>query len=196
MNLKLIILSLLLIFPGIILSAEKRIISYAYYLYINDVDETVNKIRQLTDKHNGYVKHLTGKKIIIRIPVKGVKSVKKTISSLGYINDEQMYSKNISESLAYLNTRLRVKMGMLKNLYKLFDMAQFTQTLAVEKEIGRIIIDVEKIKGTIAYYNEMSQMVELKIFFNQQGRQRRSLRIQTRWNWVRNLGIPQLMVQW
>ncbi len=165
-----------------------------YTFYGSDPVKTMNTIKKHVLTRNGYVKSYSAGNIVIRIPAEYFKDIKTILLTQGYISDERMNNKDISAILADLPTRLTVKQVHLEKLYSLFGGSGVIETLEVEKEISRVVMEVEKIKGQIHYYRDRTAMGEMKIQFY-----RRTDASGTKGtagipiNWINTLGVENLL---
>ena len=70
----------------------------------------------------------------------------------------------------------------------------FKETLAVEREIGKVIGEVENLKGSINYYSDRVALSDVDVTVSRSGDSTaRPSREITRWEWIRRLGIGSLV---
>ena len=186
---------LMILFLGAALpvfSEETRIYSYTYYITAMDERTAADSIQKLTRERGGYLKTLSTGQLTIRLAPGYNDELKALFVKLGYILDEQISREDAGEKLVDLAARLSVKEKLLKELYALFNASQFHQTLEVEKEIGKLIVEIEQIKGEMAFHRDRIALSEYTIHLNvlppagKKGSE-------PRWQWVNTLGIPDLL---
>lgn len=194
---KLCFLIVMLIFPLAIFAENYSIVKYQYYLAVGNADNVLAGIRAYASDNGGYVKNFTGWKISIRIPEKSAAAFREYISSRGFIVDEQLYRSDAGETMVDLKSKLRVKQKLLRDLYKLFEGSKFHQSLDIEKEIGKVILDIESLKGQLAYYDDVTSLAEVNIDLRgTYSKTTGSIQPVTRWQWIRVLGVPNLLNNW
>ncbi len=187
------ILLTLLMITGEALSENNRILRINYYLIAENSSRLVNLIREKTAESGGYVKFFSGSKVVIRIPGSIALKFREFVAGKGYVVDEQVFRENVSEKMIDLKTRLRVKEKLLGDFYRLYDSSKFHQTLDVEREIGKLILEIESIKGKINYYRDRVTLSEVTVFINSRRPAAGTEKAVTKWQWIRALGIPSLL---
>jgi hypothetical protein len=187
------VLLLILILPAEAKPENNRIVRVHYYLITENSQRLINSIRKKATESGGYVKFFSGSKIIVRVPDELAMKFREFVSGKGYIMDEQVFRKNVSAQMIELKTQLKVKKKLLKDFYGLFNSSRFHQTLDVEREIGKLVLEIEKIKGKINYYSDRIALWEVTVTINSRRPAARQGKAVTKWNWIRRLGIPPLL---
>jgi hypothetical protein len=172
---------------------NNQIMRIHYFLITDNSQRLINLIRKKSSESGGYVKFFSENKIIIRVPVETAMKFREFVAGKGYVMDEQVFRKNVSEQMIELKTQLKVKEKLLKDFYSLFESSRFHQTLDVEREIGKLVLEIEKIKGKINYYSDRIALSEVTVSINSRRPASRPGKAVTRWEWIRRLGIPPLL---
>jgi len=170
--------------------------SFRYYLLTENASDLSDFVRKYAFAHGGYVKYYSYNRIIIRVSDVKAHLFRKKLPQGTYLIDEQMTSQDVGEKLSELKTSLRVKEKMLENFYRLFKQSKFNQTLDVEKEITKLVLQIEKLKGHIAYLTDRVQLSEVQVFINVKRRYKTKEGYKTRWSWIRDLGVPMMLRNW
>ncbi|MFC1671105.1 DUF4349 domain-containing protein [Spirochaetota bacterium] len=196
-NFKFILIPYILVtlFFGTSHAGDNVVLRYEYFLYINNINNFTDEVRTFASKNRGYVKYFSRRKIVIRVPKDAALDLRSIFKKKYYINDVRIYRSDKSELLVQLRTRLKVKEKLLSDLYKLFETSKFHQTLDVEGEIGKVIIEIERLKGKISYYKDKAELSEVRININKRGLSKKTDRVYTRFKWIRGLGIPNIIGQ-
>jgi hypothetical protein len=187
-------IALFIVFSCTLLArGENFILTYTYSVMTSDSDAMIDVLRKLARDQGGYVKFFSRDKVIIRLPREQIERIRGYLSQAGFIADERRAQSDVSETLLDLQTKLTVKKQFLEKLYAIFKSSQFTQTLAVEREVGKAIMEIEKIKGQIAYYQDRVSLTEITVIINERsGSKKRQM--STQWDWIRKLGIEKLLM--
>lgn len=175
------------------LSENSQILRVNYYLIAENPNSLINFIRKKTSEWEGYVKFFFESKIIVRVPAGTALKFREYVARKGYLIDEQVFRENVSEQMIDLKTRLKVKEKLLKDFYTIFESSQFHQTLDVEREIGKLIIEIERIKGKINYYTDRISLSEVTVNINYRVPVSGTEKKVTKWDWINKLGIPPLL---
>lgn len=168
------------------------ILTYKYSVMTSDSEGMIDVLRKIARDRGGYVKFFSRDKVILRLPREHVGRMRGYLAEAGFIADERRAQTDVSETLLDLKTKLTVKKQFLKKLYAIFKSSRFTQTLAVEREVGKAIMEIEKIKGQIAYYKDRVSLTEVTVIINEQGDAKKK-KMSTQWDWIRKLGIEKLI---
>jgi hypothetical protein len=95
--------------------------------------------------------------ITIRVAPDKFESLIKKIESLGEVESKKITGEDITKKYYDLELRLKTKEEMQRRLLEL--LAKRTNNikdlLEVERELGRILEDIESIKGTLRYYDNL-----------------------------------------
>lgn len=173
---------------------DSVILRYHYRVVANDPDAMITQLRGITRDNGGYVKFFSNAKIVIRLPVDIIATIRSSIAEAGFIADEQLSRTDVSEIMLELNTSLTVKRKLLQKLYDIFNSAKLAQTLDVEREVGKVVTEIESIKGKIAFYQDRVSLPEITIDVSQSSRGPIGKKAHTQWEWIRKLGIQNLLV--
>ncbi len=167
---------------------------YFYGMFAAEREKAVARLRSFAAENNGYVKFYSNTKVVLRMPAERVQRIRDVILDTGYIGDERLQRTDVGESLLDLRTRLKTKESLLASLYKIFEDAQVQQTLEVEKELGKVVMEIENIKGRIAYLEDRISLAEVTVSINiQPGSKKGAVSGRSRWEWINSLGIEGLM---
>lgn len=100
--------------------------------------------------------NMTGE-ITIRVPPDNFESLIKKIESLGDVESKRITGEDITKKYFDLELRLKTKEEMQRRLLELLDKrtTNVKDLLEVERELGRILEEIESIKGTLRYYDNL-----------------------------------------
>ena len=124
---------------------------------------TISKIKNISQKENGYILNLGNDNITIRVPVENMNQTIQEIHQLGVIKNSDLYGKDITSSYYDITIRLenleKIK-GRYLELLKKSDSVD--TTLRIEKEIERLQLEIESLKGQyqrLTHLKEFSTIV-------------------------------------
>ncbi len=185
-----IIIFCLFIIPAY--SADKAGYSIIYYVDTGDYSEFLDFTVNYAEKSGGFVKFYSDTRVVLRLPMNAVSLLKNDLAKRYYIRDERVSRSDFSERISMLRTQLRVKEQTLEKFTALFNNSGFLQTLSVEREIGKLIVEIEQIKGSLNYYNDRMKFAEVIV---NTGRLIQPVQkiTKTRWSWIKKMGIPGLV---
>lgn len=169
---------------------------YTYYLLTENAEKAQAVVREAVRAARGYVQSLSSTQLVLRVPAGALADLKAALTRAGYITDEQVYRTDVTATVTDIATRLAVKQKLLDDLYKLFAASEFHQTLEVEQEIDKVVVEIEKLKGQLAWHRDRAALCEITVHLNQKGPADPARRGETRWQWIRDLGVPGMMEAW
>ncbi len=192
----LIMMILMLLYPvsaPLTADEDRSIFTYQYYLSVNDAPRVIDALRKYVSDSNGYVKQFSNQMITMRVPRKEAEDLRSKLSSMGFILDERKSRLDVSEKLLDFRTRLKAKEKLLSDLYAIFNTAQFEQTVEVEKAVGAVIVEIENLKGNIHYYRDRIALCDVTVHLNVGTGRGGGRENDTKYDWIRGLGIPSLI---
>ncbi|MFN3603922.1 MAG: DUF4349 domain-containing protein [Leptonema sp. (in: bacteria)] len=157
-------------------------------LKVNSPETVRKKLLEYTEKKNGYLKKFDNTSIQLIFPKTTQKEeIINYIKNLGAIVSQSIKTEDYSDELIKLQTKIKVKEKYLRELNQLTGEANLLQTLDMEKEIAKIIEELEELKGSYLYYLELVSSQEVQIFFT--FLETSSLPLVSAPGWVSDLGI-------
>lgn len=178
-------------------AAENRdmeIVRGVYYVGVYNSVNFIEEIKAFTTQRKGYVKYYSDDRIVMRIPVWSMRDLRNFVAEKAYINDEQNVRENVGLKIMNARVSLKTKEKLLKDLFKVMDDSGFTHTVEIEKEISKVIVEIEKLKGRLRYLKDRIKMAEVTLYLNERIERDTGQRVFTsEWPWIRNLGIDKMI---
>ncbi|HPB81227.1 MAG TPA: DUF4349 domain-containing protein [Spirochaetota bacterium] len=185
---------IIMLFGGTAFSSDAEVIfNYRYSLTAGDPDAVIESLRDFAKRNGGYVKFFSNNRIDLRLPKGREAQLKADISRMGYVSEENQSRQDVSKMLLDLKTQLKVKKKLLHDLKDIFSSSQLSDTLSVEQELGKVIVEVESIKGQMFYYRDRVALPEIQVYINRSSGAVTKKNVDTRWEWIRKMGIHSLI---
>jgi hypothetical protein len=133
---------------------------------VKEVQSAIQKTEEIAKKYEGFVVSSSksgeatyfnpdGGDLTIRVPDPKLNDVLNEISALGKVRSRSVTGQDVTAQFTDLQLRLDNKDKMLLRLRELLAQAESTSVaLEVEKEISRITLEIEQIKGTLIYLKD------------------------------------------
>jgi hypothetical protein len=145
-------------------SERKIVYTYNIDLESKNIEEANSIIEELAKINNGYVSSSSNSYIEIKVPSEKAEFVVNQLSKAGKILDTRKYSNDVT--LEYYDTKLR-----LENMYKsreryleLLEQAENVETaLKVERELERLLYDIESVKARLSNLEKMVAFTTITI---------------------------------
>lgn len=193
---KLLILLILTLFAVIANSSDKDLQSYEfnYYISVKYPEEFSKSLRELTNQSGGFVKYMDKDRMALRIPIQNVNVLVQKIKKESFVQDLEIITKNVNQELINLNVKLNIKEKMYQKISKIIESSSVRQTIDIEKELNRYVIEIENLKGQIRFINNNLNNALIHVYFNQnvnikQGDER----YYSHQSWINQLGIRELL---
>lgn len=124
------------------------------------------KLLNFTNEKNGYLKGFDNTSITLIFPISLDKEeIISFVKNLGTIVSQNLKTEDYTDEVIKLQTKIKVKEKYLKELNELVGEADLLQTLDMEKEISKVIQELEELKGNYNYYLELISTQEVNIQF-------------------------------
>ncbi len=161
--------------PGSAATANRKLIRNAHVdLEIVSFDDAVQKITAFTNEERGYVatssseKQANGKlrgEIVVKVLQENLDHFLQKIRTLGELKNQTFGSEDITK--AYFDTDARLKNARVME-QRLIEMlktktGKVADLLQVEKELGRVREEIEKMQGELKYWDSQVQFATVTI---------------------------------
>ena len=131
-------------------------------LETDDIDLTINKIKQVISSSNGYVDNISVDKsekfeygyITVRVPQDQFSNVVQSIENLGELKNKNISNNDITDQLFDLKIRIDNAKATEARFLQILDKAvNISDILQIEKELNRLRTDIEILEGHINNLN-------------------------------------------
>ncbi|MBE7440374.1 MAG: DUF4349 domain-containing protein [Spirochaetales bacterium] len=157
------VLVMALLFPISLWSAGdplSEIIRLDYVLKVTDQNRAEKSITAWAEENGGYMQSLRRDAVTIRFSSRvGPGALSVMLRDSGLVVEESIKRLDQSERLNSIAASLAIKSKHLERLQALFSSSDLEQTVAVEKELQKVVQEIERLKGEerrlkedIAYY--------------------------------------------
>jgi len=144
----------------------QRIIIYVadIGLYVFEIDATLKKAIALSIELGGWVQQSTSNTVLLRIPAQHFQTVLAEFETLGDVSYKNITGTDVTEE--FLDTQLRLKNAMvLRDRYVelLAKAKNVEESLLIEKELGRITEEIERMKGRLKFLRDHAAYSTIKL---------------------------------
>ena len=161
--------------PGPAQANRKLIRNATVQLEIVSFDDAVQKITAFANEEHGYVattnsdKQVNGKlrgQIVVKVLPENLDRFLQKLRGLGELKNQTLGTEDVTK--AYLDTDARLKNAHVME-QRLIDMlktktGKVSDLLQVEKELGRVREDIEKMQGELKYWDSQVQFATVTIW--------------------------------
>jgi hypothetical protein len=103
--------------------------------------------------------------VVLRVPSQSFASVLQALRTIGTVQSESIATQDVTKEYTDLETRLAVKEQTVARLRGLLDTrtAKLADVLEVERELGRAVAELERMKGERRYLDQQIALSTLRV---------------------------------
>lgn len=147
-----------------------RKVSYAVTLAmsVDDLAGTLRKIEAMVRESGGYVQESNDNGGVLRIPIAKAEALLAKIEACGSVNSRSIVSSDATAQIVDAEIRLENLRKMRTRLLALLEKAgKVEDALKVERELNRVVTDIERFESQLAWMNNLVDYVTLTLRLNQ-----------------------------
>lgn len=158
-------------------AAQKLIRTGAISLEVDSVAQVLGEIEIIAEELGGIVadtdinRNSAGRqsgRIVLRVPVENYGTAIERLRAVGRVTREASATEDVTRAYTDLETRLAVKEEAAARLRQLLSTrtGDLADVLAVERELSRVITEIEQIKGERRYFDQRIALstIEVSVF--------------------------------
>lgn len=137
-----------------------RKITYTAYvnLQVENTDSMANYVTKIAETYGGYMSASTGSSVTIKVKADSIESAIAKIKLLGEVKYSSISSQDVTDQYTDLTIRLDNAMKSRERYLQLLEKAEnVEEALLVEKELERLSLTIDQIKGTLNQLNDRIQ---------------------------------------
>jgi hypothetical protein len=176
-------------------SQGKRLVIYnaQVVLAVFEPERLIKRVRIIAEKAGGWMEQLDNHRVVMRVPAAKLRPLVTRISELGRVIRKNIRGRDVTAEFLDLEIRLKNAIAMRKRMLVLLQKAtNVKDSVAIERELGRITAQIERFKGRLKYLRHNIAFSKLTVI----ARERRIYRGRRQYmpfDWVRQLGLPRLL---
>lgn len=164
-------------------------------LAIYDVEATQEAAIALVEDLGGYVSERSSKSITARVPAAQFRDALTALGALGDLLDQTWRAQDVTDEMRDLDIRLRNATELRNRLEILLERAEsIEEALAIEAELERITLEIERIRGTLLSFEDRVAYSTIQLRFQPiQTDQVPDDRFLLPFSWLYTLGLESLL---
>lgn len=170
-------------------NAPERLMTYDVTLrvVVQNIAGAVESLKVMTSTLKGYMQSMQENTLIVRIPAARLNDALEQVGKLGEITSRTIKGTDVTEEMMDLDIRVRTNEETRNRLAELLKKSDKVEDLLkVEKEMQRVVEELELIKGRIKYLSHAVAYSTLTVALNSPIAQT-ELRETIPFSWVRSL---------
>jgi len=181
--------------PAAEVIARKIIYTARFYVDVYDLKEAQTKLIDYAKSLGGYMQQTSSGTVVLRIPSEKFELMEPELKKLGRVDDSRtdIRAQDVTEEFYDVELRLKTKKNYVQQLYKLLDSAgKLKDKLAVQKEIARVVEEIESLEGRLRYLAQHVSFATVTVTFKlATSGPKRTFRLP--WEWLDELGVEYLI---
>ena len=136
---------------------EERLMVYnaVQQLKVKKLEGINDQVAAIGKNHGGYILEISQDRVRFRVPNDSLEIVLTKTGQLGEITEQKIHGKDVTEQHADLTLRLDNAQQSRKRYLQLLDKAEtVNEILLIEKELERLLYNIERLQGQINKLDE------------------------------------------
>jgi hypothetical protein len=179
---------------GATASARQSAIAATLVLKVSSPTETVAELRQYVATLGGFPSLITNTALVLKLPPEHLSAALTRIGKAGLVMEKSLTREDLSLEIAKLEGQLESKRAILAELRRFFDTSDVAATLAIEKNMTALVVELESVKGKLRVLRERAQWVVLHVRFQFKPRDRIT-RVASPFEWLNTVDLDRFLTE-
>lgn len=138
-----------------------------FTLSVYEVTKSLDAVEGLARDAGGFMSRREDRSVTIRVPAQKFQEVVLAIEKIGDVLHRNVVSEDVTAEYRDLEVQLANALAMRLRFEKLLEKAvKVEEALAIERELGRITGDIERIKGRLKLLGDLARYSTITVTFN------------------------------
>ncbi len=133
-------------------------------LAVFEVQKSIEEVAAIAKRQGGFLARRDDQSITVRIPSSRFDQAVKDLEAVGDVLHRNVTAEDVSEEFHDLQIQLRNLTAMRERLVALLAKAnKVEEAIAVEKELGRVAGEIDRIQGRMKFLSDRAQMSTITV---------------------------------
>ena len=172
----------------------------AYLIYtatltmaVYQVEGSLTQVETIGRDVGGYLAVRQDRSITIRVPRARFEEAIKKIEATGDIIHRDITAQDVTDEFLDTEIRLKNSRAMRDRLQELLQKAAVKEALEIEKELGRITQEIERMEGRLKLLKDKIAFSTITVNFDARASSLKTMPIRLPFAWLPALGLPSLL---
>jgi hypothetical protein len=179
---------------GATASARQSAIAVTLVLKVSSPTDTVVELRQYVATIGGFPSLITNSALVLKIPPEHLSAALARLGKAGLVMQKSLTREDLSLEIAKLEGQLESKRAILAELRRFFDTSDVAATLAIEKNMTELVVELESVKGRLRVLRERAQWVVLNVRFQFKPRDKIT-RVASPFEWLNTVDLERFLTE-
>jgi hypothetical protein len=163
-------------------------------LAVFQVEQSENAVEKIGRDLGGYLSARTDNQITIRVPRERFQDAVARIETLGDVIHRNIAVQDVTDEYVDLTARLKNAYAMRDRLTELLKQAQVKEAIDIEKELGQITENIERLEGQLKLLSQKVAYSTITVSFQPVSSQNvAETQMTLPFPWLQDLGLSSLM---
>lgn len=164
------------------------------HLAVFETQKTLAAARQLVAQSGGYLVQQSDRRITFRVPAARFEETLESALALGDVVHREIKAEDVTAEFFDIETRLGTLEATRARLEQLMARAaDVEEALAVERELGRVIGEIEQLKGRLKLLRELHAFSTITLELQPRVVETLDTSVRLPFPWLRSLGLGELL---
>jgi hypothetical protein len=164
-----------------------------FTMAVYQVETGIAAIEKIARDHNGYLSAKKDREIVIRVPRAQFEAAVSEVDKVGDVLHRDIAALDVTDEHVDLEIRIKNARAMQKHLTDLLARANVKEALEIEKELGRITEELERLEGRLKLLNDKIAFSTIAVQFEARGQALTTQRVRLPFPWLNTLNLPNLL---
>jgi hypothetical protein len=160
---------------------------------VYQVDQGLTTVEQAARDLGGFLASRGDREITIRVPRGRFDEALKRVEQTGEVTHRDVKAEDVTDEFTDLEVRLKNARAMRDRLDDLLKKAPVKEALEIEKELGRVTQELERIEGRLKLLRDKLAYSTVTVSFQARGPNLEARATRLPFPWLGQLGLPSLM---
>lgn len=160
---------------------------------VGDRQEAAGRLARSAEKSKGYFLEKSGKGVTLRVPAANVKKIMAEADQLGQVIDRQFEREDLGGALLEKEAALKAKTDVQRQYLALLNQADTEAALYVEKELIKLVAEVETLKGRIRFLRHRIAFARIEVLFEYRDRSAPVPDGRSSFAWLNSMNLSDLL---
>jgi len=168
-------------------------VRHSVTLAVSDREGVADALVARAEEAGGYFTLRDDESLALKVPVEKVEAVEQAAVAAGTVLDRERTTEDLGFQLDQSRAQLASKQDVLARFREVLRQAGSEGVVAVEKEMMRVVAEIEALKGSIRLLEHRLRYAELSISFRFRDRSIRPAGSRSSFPWLNTVSLPALM---
>jgi Domain of unknown function (DUF4349) len=173
--------------------ADYLIYTATLTMAVYQVEGSLGQVEQIGRDVGGYLAVRQDRSITIRVPRARFDEAIKKIEATGDVVHRDIAAQDVTDEFLDTEIRLKNARAMRDRLQDLLQKAAVKEALEIEKELGRITQEIERMEGRLKLLKDKIAFSTITVNFDARASSLKTMPIRLPFAWLPALGLPSLL---